>query len=202
MIGINNIKKIVLLPLIVVFLSSMKGEERKWALEFSLGYSFGVASYYKKSVEYWRIPPLSPEDKYFKRYELGLPFRLAVIYYLSKRFALQGEIEYQPILYHRWGGSAMGYIDKKEDKSRLVPYLNIIYFFNEKKGMTPYFGLGIGVTHFIYYVPYPAFKGGVGLKFALTPKISLNLGCFIYSYGYDSGITKGDHISLKVGLEI
>ncbi len=189
-------KKIILLPLIILFsLSFMNGEERKWALEFSSGYSFGLSLDYRTSEHYWRIPPLSPEDKYYERDELSFTLRFAVKYYISKRFALQGEIEYQKQVDHSWGGSSRGYVDIKEDESFVIPYLDIIYFFKEIKRFTPYAVVGIGISHFVYNFPFPNLQVGGGFLYEIDRTFSVVLGSSLY-YG------RGAYFTLRFGLEV
>ena len=129
-------KRTIFALLLSLLLSNQVRAENKFVVEISSGYSFGLGTEFKTSEKWWRIPPLSSEDKYYERYELGLPFRLGLKYYFSKRFALQAEINYQKLTYHRWGGSVKGYVDEKEDKSYIIPYFNVLYFLR-KKGKFP-----------------------------------------------------------------
>lgn len=195
-----EVKRIIIFSAIILLPFLIWGKDKKepkFTWEFSSGYSFGFSNPYKLKEEYWRIPPLSLEDKYFERMELRFPIRLGVQYYLSKNFVLKSEIEYQNRIWHRWGGSSEGYIEIKRDESFVVPYFNIVYLFRKEKRIIPYIEGGIGVPYLIYFIPIPMLKGECGLKYLISSNIYLFLGFSIHS----SISERGNHFSVRIGFE-
>jgi len=187
-------KRTILVILLSFLLPNLLRTENKFAFEVSSGYSIGLGADFKTSEKWWRIPPLSSEDKYYERYELGIPLRLGLKYYFSKRFAFQAEINYQKLTYHRWGGSVKGYMDEKKDESYIIPYLNGLYFFKEKGKITPFVGAGVGISHFVFYIPFPVFSAGGGLKYKLSQEVNMIIGINYY-YG------RKIYLGLRTGLE-
>ncbi len=187
-------KRTIFALLLSFLLPNLVRAENNFAVEISSGYSFGLGADFKTSEKWWRIPPLSSEDKYYERHELGIPFRLGLKYYFSKRFALQVEINHQKLTYHRWGGSVRGYMDEKEDESYIIPYFNVLYFFKEKGKISPFIGAGVGISHFVFYIPFPVFSAGGGLKCKLSQEFNMIIG-ITYYYG------RGIYLGLRTGLE-
>ncbi len=177
-----------IIPLILIFLSSLSsGEEReepKFTYEFSSGYSFGLSSNYKTEED----------NSFLRKEELRFPLRWGLKYRISKKFTLRCEIDYQNCVKHEWGEN----FDKKEDMSLVIPYLDLIYFFKERRKISPYVGVGIGVSYMVLYIPLTARRVESGLKIRIFEDSWLITGI---SYYHFIVLYYGKYLSIRIGYE-
>jgi opacity protein-like surface antigen len=168
------------LILLIFIPYQINGQDKKYIIGFSYGYSFGLTNEYKKNESLY--PAILHKAVY--QYKLGSYFGVNLQYYFSSHWGIQGEIVYQRKIYHRWELGNPEYIS---DESYIMPFLNVIYKYNIKNKLSPYFSIGIGMRaiqglQIFSIVSKVKLKGGI--KYKLFSSASLNLGISFYTNDY------------------
>lgn len=189
----------VLLISFVIIPYQIKGEENKFVLGFSSGYSFGLVDAYRVHEEGYIYKYKWQHKKDFRS---GVNFQ----YYFSHNWAIQGEIAYQRDTYHKWGQDYDGtFFDYTEDESYIAPYLNLIYELRRDK-ISPYITVGLGKESDLPYFFIIFMKTGLGMRYFFSSKIGLNSGVFFYIPFFVRGSLELlnpsiNYLSLNIGLE-